>query len=143
MIFRILADIVFAIHLLLALFVTAGLLLVLLGGLLRWHWVINFWFRLAHLVTIFIIVLQAWTGVICPLTIWEMRLSALAGEATYQGAFVAHWLHKLLFYEVPDWIFITAYTLFLALVVASWILIPPQIPWSRQAKRAVSVQDKL
>ena len=34
----------------------------------------------------------AWIGMICPLTTWEMALRAKAGDATYSGSFIAHWL---------------------------------------------------
>ena len=70
-------------------------------------------------------VLQAWFGVICPLTHWEMDLRWHAGETVYQGSFVAHWLHWLLYYDAPPWVFTIAYTAFGALVLASWFLVPP------------------
>jgi hypothetical protein len=129
MTYRILADIVLAIHLLLAIFVVAGLLAVFLGGRLRWRWVSGFWFRVMHLVAIFIIALQSWVDVVCPLTTWEMQLRQLAGDATYRGAFVAHWLETLLFYDAPGWVFVVAYTLFLGAVGVSWFLVPPRKPF--------------
>lgn len=113
-------------HVLFVMFIVFGLLLVFAGRLWSWQWVRNRWFRLAHLVGIGIVVLQSWFGMICPLTIWEMRLRAKAGEAVYEGAFIANALHELLYYRAPDWVFIACYTAFGALVVLSWLWVPPR-----------------
>ncbi len=119
------ADAVLLVHALFVAFVVLGLLAVLVGGFLGWRWVRNPWFRGAHLAAIGVVVLQSWLGVICPLTTWEMALRDRAGDATYQGAFIAHWVESLLYYRAPAWVFIAIYTAFGALVVASWFLVPP------------------
>ena len=62
---------------------------------------------------------------ICPLTIWEMALREKAGAAVYAGSFIQHWLHKLLYWQAPDWVFIVVYTVFGALVLASWFIVRP------------------
>jgi hypothetical protein len=59
-----------------------------------------------HLVAIGIVTVQAWLGVICPLTSLEMFLRDKAGDPTYDGTFVAHWLRKFLYYEAPWWVFV-------------------------------------
>jgi len=59
----------------------------------------------AHFVAIGIVVAQAWLGVLCPLTSLEMFFRERAGGATYQGSFIAHWLHALLFSDAPLWVF--------------------------------------
>lgn len=124
--YRVAADLVLIVHVLFVLFVMLGLLLIIAGGALRWSWVRNPWFRLAHCAAIVVVVLQAWLGVICPLTTVEMALREKAGDATYSGSFIAHWLGKLLFYEAPSWVFTLAYTAFGALVAASWIWVRPR-----------------
>ena len=123
--FRLLADLVLYLHAGFVLFVVFGLVLVLWGGVKGWTWVRNRRFRVLHLVAIGIVVLQAWLGLLCPLTRLEMKLRALAGDATYPGSFVAHWVEQLLYYDLPAWVFATAYTLFGAAVVTSWLLVPP------------------
>ncbi len=120
------ADVLLIIHTGFAVFVVLGLFVVLLGGLLSWSWVRNPWFRLAHLAGITIVVLQSWAGVICPLTTWEMALREQAGGAVYAGSFIAHWLESLLYYRAPEWVFVVVYTLFGALVVVSWLWVPPR-----------------
>ena len=72
------------------------------------------------------VVLQAWTGSLCPLTALENSLRRDAGEATYPGGFIAHWVHELLFIDAPGWAFTLAYTLFGAIVAATWVLGRPR-----------------
>ena len=120
------ADAVLLVHALFAAFVVLGLLLVVAGGLGGWAWVRNPWFRLGHLLAIGVVALQAWLGVLCPLTVWEMALRAEAGAATYTGAFVAHWLNALLYYQAPAWVFVLGYTVFGFLVLATWFWVRPR-----------------
>lgn len=120
-----LADTLLLIHVLFVGFVVLGLLAIYAGCFLHWHWVRNRWFRILHLMAIAIVVLQAWLGMICPLTIWEMALREKAGAAVYAGSFIQHWLHKLLYWQAPDWVFIVVYTVFGALVLASWFIVRP------------------
>lgn len=126
LIYLVVADTVLLAHALFVAFVVFGLLLILVGGLLHWPWVRNRRFRLAHLVAIGIVVLQSWFSIICPLTQWEMSLRNKAGDATYPGSFVAHWLETLLYFRAPEWVFILVYTLFGALVFASWFWVRPR-----------------
>lgn len=124
-VYRLAADLTLLLHTLFVAFVLVGLMFVLIGKPLGWQWVRNGWFRLAHLAAIGVVVLQSWFGMICPLTTLEMWLRARAGESTYPGAFVAHWLEQILYYQAPAWVFAVAYTLFGALVVASWFWVRP------------------
>lgn len=120
------ADAMLALHVLFVAFVIIGLVLVLVGGLVNWSWVRNRTFRIAHLVAIGIVVLQSWIGMICPLTTIEMALRSRAGDATYAGSFIAHWLESLLYYRAPAWVFAVCYTAFGALVIASWFWVRPE-----------------
>jgi hypothetical protein len=124
--YRIAADAVLYLHALFVVFVVGGLLLIIIGKLRGWNWVYGVRFRITHLLAIAIVVLQAWLGAICPLTQWEMALRARAGEATYGGAFIAHWVEELLYYHLADWIFTLVYSIFGALVIASWYWVRPQ-----------------
>jgi hypothetical protein len=120
------ADALLVTHVLFAAFVVLGLMLIFAGRLLSWQWVRNPWFRLTHLLGIGVVVLQAWLGVICPLTIWEMGLRAKAGETIYEGSFIRHWLSELLYYQAPSWVFVVCYSVFGGLVLASWFLVRPR-----------------
>ncbi len=125
-IFLLAADAILVVHLLFVLFVIAGLVLVLAGKWRGWDWIYHFWFRIAHLAAIAYVVIQSWLGAICPLTLWEMQLREHAGDSTYQGAFIAHWIEQLLYYEAPGWVFALIYTLFGCLVALSWLWVKPR-----------------
>ena len=124
--FLIAADAVLLLHVLFVAFVVIGLVLIFIGKAWRWSWVRNPWFRASHLVTIVVIVVQSWLGVICPLTTLEMALRSKAGEAVYTGSFIAHWIERLLYYQAPWWVFVVCYTAFGALVIASWFWVKPR-----------------
>ena len=124
-VYSILADSVLVLHILFVVFVVVGLILIIAGGLRGWQWVRNPWLRLTHLLAIAIVVMQAWLGIWCPLTLIEMHLREKAGAAVYTGSFVAHWLDALLYYDAPAWAFTLAYTLFGVLVAASWYWVRP------------------
>ncbi len=124
--YRFLADIVLYLHVTFVAFVVFGLLLIFVGRFLGWAWIRNGWFRLTHLAAIAIVVLQAWLGMICPLTTLEMWLRTKAGDAVYPGAFIAHWMQRILYYDAPAWVFALCYTIFGALVLASWFWIGPR-----------------
>lgn len=125
------ADALLVMHVLFVLFVVLGLVLIIAGKLLRWSWVRNPYLRIAHLAAIGIVVLQSWIGMICPLTTLEMVLREKAGDAVYTGSFIAHWLDSLLYYRAPMWVFALCYTLFAAIVAASWFWVRPR-PMARK-----------
>jgi hypothetical protein len=120
------ADAVLLLHVLFVVFVVAGLVLILAGRLMSWAWVRNWWFRVTHLAAIGVVVLQSWLGVICPLTKLEMALRERAGDTTYAGGFVSHWLETILYYRAPAWVFAAVYTAFGAMVLLSWFWVPPR-----------------
>ncbi len=124
--YRMAADGLLLLHVAFMLFVVVGLALIIFGGFRHWEWVRNPWFRSAHLAAIAVVVAQAWLGRVCPLTVWEMALRVRGGDAAYRGAFVAHWLEELLYYEAPHWAFALAYTLFAGLVVTTWWQVRPR-----------------
>lgn len=120
------ADLVLLIHFAIVLFVVGGLLLIVLGNVLRWSWVNHWWFRALHLLAISVVVLESWLGIECPLTTLENWLRLQAGQGVYQGSFIQHWVHGVMFYQAPGWVFALAYTLFAFAVVAAWWRWPPQ-----------------
>lgn len=124
--YLILADALLVLHVLVVVFVVVGLVVIFTGRILAWSWVRNPWFRILHVAAISIVTLQSWLGVICPLTTWEMSLRNQAGDTVYSGAFISHWLETLLYFQAPPWVFTVTYTVFGALVIASWIFVRPR-----------------
>ena len=128
------ADAVLLVHAAFVVFVILGLVLTLVGRVLAWSWVRDPWFRLVHLAAVGVVVLQSWAGVVCPLTTVEMALRRKAGGPGYEESFIAHWLHELLFYQAPGWVFVVVYTVFGGLVLSSWVWVRPR-PFKKAAKR--------
>lgn len=120
------ADAVLLLHVSLVAFIIFGLVSIYIGGVLSWSWIRSPLFRCAHLLAIGVVAVQAWFGVVCPLTTIEMALRSRAGEATYGGTFISHWLQEILYYQAPNWVFAICYTAFGALVAISWFLIRPR-----------------
>ena len=119
------ADALLSLHIMFVAFVVLGLLFIFTGAALSWAWIRNPIFRIVHLLAIMVVAVQAWLGVVCPLTVIEMNFRTRAGDVVYNGTFISHWLQELLYYDAPDWIFKVCYTAFGMLVIISWILIRP------------------
>ena len=130
--YQLLADVVLALHVAIAAFVVGGLVLIIVGNLRAWRWVGILWFRLAHLAAVAVIVAEAWSGVVCPLTSLEMWLRTNARGTTYAGGFVEHWLQRILYYDAPAWVFTLAYSAFGLAVAATWWYFPPQFRRRRE-----------
>ncbi|HKL51189.1 MAG TPA: DUF2784 domain-containing protein [Wenzhouxiangellaceae bacterium] len=107
-------------------FVIGAQLMIIVGWWRGWAWVRNPWLRVAHLVTILVVMLQAWLGRLCPLTVWERELRRAAGQAFHEQSLIEHWVTRYLYLDLPWWGFVLAYTLFAALVVWTWWRLPPR-----------------
>ena len=115
------ADAVLTVHALVVLFVVGGFALILAGAR-RWSWVRNRTFRLLHLVAIVFVAAEALLGATCPLTLWEDMLRGGGSERS----FIGRWVERLLYYDLPEWVFATAYCTFAAAVFWAWRAIPPR-----------------
>ncbi len=120
-----LADLILLLHAGIVAFVLLGQLAIFVGWFRHWHWVRWFWLRLLHMGTIVFVIIQTWLGKLCPLTIWEQQLRAAAGEHVHAQSFIEYWLSRVLFYDLPWWVFVVAYTLFGVLVLLTWWRLPP------------------
>jgi len=87
LIYRALADLILALHLVFVLFVV-------LGGLLVLRWPRIAWL---HIPAAIWGVLIEFTGWICPLTPLENSLRTRGGEAGYSGGFIEHYIQPLLY----------------------------------------------
>jgi hypothetical protein len=87
LIYRALADLILALHLVFVLFVV-------LGGLVVLRWPRIAWL---HIPAAIWGVLIEYTGWICPLTPLENALRTRGGEAGYNGGFIEHYIQPLLY----------------------------------------------
>lgn len=116
-----LADLILIVHFAVVLFIVGGLALIWAGAGLGWRWVRHFWFRIAHLAAILFVAGEALLGIWCPLTVWEDALRGTRAETS----FIARWVHRILFYSFPEWVFTIAYVLFALAVIATFYLVRP------------------
>ena len=122
-----LADLILTLHLAYVLFIVGGFALIWLGIARGWGWVRNFWFRLLHVAAIALVATEALIGLACPLTVFEDWLRS-ADDAT--SGFVERWLHRILFWDFPSWVFTLVYLFFTFLAVLTWRRWPP-VPRAR------------
>jgi hypothetical protein len=118
---HILANLVLVIHFAFVAFVVGGLAAIWIGAAAGWRWVRNFRFRVIHLAAIVFVAAEALVGVMCPLTVWE---DALRGRESDTG-FIARWIHGVMFYQLPPWVFTTAYLSFAVVVALTFWAVPP------------------
>lgn len=98
-----------------------GLVLVWIGAGRKWRWIRNPWFRYLHVAAIAFVAAEALLGIVCPLTVWE---DVLRGGGRPES-FVARWVHRLLYYRAPEWLFTTAYVGWALATLVTLRLVPP------------------
>ena len=125
------ADAVVVLHAAYVAFVVFGLVAIFIGAALGARWVRNFWFRTIHLASIGLVLAEIMVNVACPLTSLEKALRERAGQPFYAGDFIAYWMHRLIFYDWPSWVFATLYVGVTLVVAAMYLLIPPEPRRSR------------
>lgn len=128
-----LADSVLFVHFLFVVFVVGGLAAICAGAAAGWRWVRNWWFRIAHLAAIALVAAEALVGMVCPLTVWEDALR----NRTADTGFIQRWLHRILFYNFPEWVFTTTYVLFALFVALAFWLVPPLRTKQKGRERAL------
>ncbi|MBX7104049.1 MAG: DUF2784 domain-containing protein [Gemmataceae bacterium] len=124
------ADLIVAVHVAYVAFVTLGLVCIVVGRIRRWHWVRNRWFRLAHMIAICTVAIEAVAGWPCPLTEWERDLRIAAGQPVSGETFIGRLLHGLIFYDLPTAAFTAAYVSFAFLVLLTLFAFPPN--WKKR-----------
>ncbi len=61
---------------------------------------------------------------ICPLTHLEQALWRRAGASAYQGAFLIHYVEKLIYFRAPQWLLVSLAALLLAATVVFYFRPP-------------------
>lgn len=130
-----LADFVVVFHLGYVAFVVLGLVLILAGSLFKWSWVRNSWFRLIHLCMIGVVVVESLLSITCPLTTLESYLRSKSSPTSQSGSFMGRLAHDLMFFDLTPNFFTIAYCLFGAIVLATFLLVPPNFMKSRFVRR--------
>ena len=125
MIWAFIADLIVFIHFLYVSFTVIGELLILVGGIVKWHWVKNRIFRITHLIAVLFVALESQAGILCPLTQIEYEFRRRAGQIREDNiSFVARLIRKFIFYDFPEIFFILLYAGFGLMVILTFIFIP-------------------
>lgn len=121
-----LADTILILHFFIALFLVLGLPAIWLGKLLGWSLIHSRLFRYGHAGLMAFVLVETLLGKLCPLTLWEsqLRLASQEGASPYDRGFILYWVDRLLFHDIPTWVFPVLYALYFAAVLATLVLIP-------------------
>jgi len=118
-----LATAILLAHLAVVAFNVFGLVAVPAGKWLDWPFVRGYWWRLAHLLALAAVALQALLGRACFLTIWEDALRSGAGEPP---PLIATWVNSILYWPLPLWVFAAIYVAVFAYALLLWRWVPPR-----------------
>ena len=132
-----LADVILVTHAVLVVFNVGALPIIWLGHFKGWSFVRNFCFRMIHLVLIAVVAGESILGITCPLTVWE---NALRPSEAHEDGFIAYWLQRLLYYDLPAWVFIASYVFFFLLVAITFFVVRPD--WPSSETRRESAQGR-
>ena len=117
------ADIILVIHFAFIAFLIVGQALMMIGYSRNWRWATSRALRGVHIACTLYVVFQTWAGQWCPLTLLENRFRQSAGQRAYGSSFIQDWMGRLIYYDLPPWVFTVTYTAFGALVIIYWLLL--------------------
>ena len=121
-----LADLVLLLHFAFVLFVVGALLAIWMGVRLHWGIARQRVFRLAHLSAVWFVAIETLLGFACPLTLLEDALRT--NNNAEGGGFLQRWVSRILYWDLPPWVFAVAYLLFAIVVTATYLKYPPRPP---------------
>ena len=113
---------VLALHLAIIAFNVAGCVLIPLGAWRGWGWVRGFWWRLAHLLSLAVVAVQAMLGRACFLTLWQGELSG----SLHVEPLIESWVNRLIYWDFPLWVFTAGYVAVFVYVIALWVWVRPR-----------------
>jgi hypothetical protein len=129
------ADMIAATHIAYFVYVVGGSAVILAGFLQRWQWVRNPWFRLSHLVAVYIVVFENVFNVACPLNTAEWQLRAASQSTVEASSGVGGVLDQLLFHTIPGNVLNQMYSMLAVLLLIALVLFPPRLSFISKASR--------
>ena len=120
------ANLIAVIHLAYFIFIVGGMAATVLGP--RWGiaWVRNLWFRVAHLLAIYVVLVEDVTGFPCPLNVLQWGVREAATGSTEAKTGVGGLLDYLLYHTISPLALDVIYWSFGVLVVALLWIVPPR-----------------
>lgn len=135
MLYKILADLIVAMHFAWILFMLIGAMLTFSGFFCKR--IFDWWlFRTLHLCGIMYVATLALLREYCPLTILENTARAKYGpDLTYPGSFIAHYIEKFVYPDVNSSIILVSTAFIAVFTIVVFIFKPPtkirRILWSK------------
>jgi hypothetical protein len=129
-----LADAILLVHAFVVAFIVGGAAYIWIGVWRDWSGIRAPLFRYVHVGAMLFVAIEAVLGLVCPLTLWE---NALRGEVSQTG-FVARWVGRLIYYNLPGWVFSTVYAVFAGALIVTLIRVPPGKSGTRRSKSRIS-----
>jgi uncharacterized protein DUF2784 len=120
------ADVILVIHFLYVLGVVVPVPLILLGGIFRWDFIRNSWFRNIHAAMMGIVVIEVLLGQFCPLTTWEYVLRHMGEVKEIPASFIQYWVSRVIFFDFPPQVFTIAYFVWFFLIGLLYFVFPPR-----------------
>jgi len=122
-----LADLIVTFHFVYVIFAVGGQAAIMVGVCLRWQWIRHPVFRIAHLIAVAFVALEAIIGMMCPLTEWENNFRQLSGQLVDRDlSFIARLVRMIIFYDFPPWVFSIMHISFGFMVIVTFIFVPPR-----------------
>jgi hypothetical protein len=118
---QVLADTILLIHASVVAFIVGGAFYIWIGVWRDWVGIRSPLFRYVHIGAMLFVAAETVMGLVCPLTLWEQELR---GEQSDTG-FVADWVGRMIYYNLPGWVFSIAYVAFAGALIVTLILVPP------------------
>ncbi len=109
------------VHFSLAASITLGFFIIPIGYKLGWNWIKNRNLRLLHLSLMGVITVETIVGLTCPLTVLENMFR----DVDYSSSFMSYWIAQILYWDLPNHVFVTLYSLCLLWVSILWKICPP------------------
>src|SRR5579864_8081218 len=98
----VLANVVTIVHLAYFVFVVGGFLGIVVGSARRPGWAYNPWFRIVHLLSIFVVLTENVTGWNCPLNVAESSLRSPGIENAEASSGFGYLLDQLLHHTISE-----------------------------------------
>ena len=113
-----LANLITIVHLAYFVFVVGGFLAIVIGAPLGWKLVFNPWFRIAHLLAVFIVLFEDIFAIPCPLNVLEADVRSRNAQPAQPLEGFGYVLDQLLHHMLPERVLDVIYwTLGIALVL--------------------------
>jgi Protein of Unknown function (DUF2784) len=116
------ANAILAAHVAIILFNIFGLIAVPIGAVCGWRFVHVRWWRVLHLGSLAVVVLQAALGRACILTLWQVEAEGAATPVPL----IMGWVDRLIYWRLPLWVFAAIYIVVFGYALALFRVVPPR-----------------